>query len=684
MAEPADIDRFQSLFFNAPLPYQSLDQHGCLLDVNDAWLSTLGYTRDEVIGRSVSDFLTPASRVKFEKSFPRFKEAREIRGIRFVMVSKLGEHHEVAVDGYIAPFDSEDEFPGTHCIISDVTKLVTDLEDAQQRVRELDVRDRIAKAFLSCPGDEVYSEVLEVVLDVMESQYGVFGYIEENGDMRAPSLTRSVWEECEVEGKDTLFARDSWGDSMWARALREGRSLFENTLGQVPEGHLPIHRNLATPIVYDGEVIGLLHVANKETDYEESDTTRLEYIADYIAPVLNGRVASARAESALVESERRYRTIIDSTPIGFLLYRLNEAGELVLEGWNPYAQEVTGRLLDDMVDRSIEEIFPMLAPTEVPQAYKVVAETGQPFFLDRIDYDDGFTSGSYEVHAFQGDVGQVIVAFSDITERVRSADELIEHREHLEELVETRTAELKRANRAKGDFLAKMSHELRTPLNSIIGFTGILRQGMAGPLTEEQAKQLGMVDASSRHLLELINEILDLERIEAGRLELHLEEIDVADMVSDAVAMIEPMAEQRGLEISLQKMPGRAICRTDAQRVTQVLINLLSNAVKFTSEGLVEVTVVPGDSFVAVDVTDTGEGISAADIDRIFGEFIQLGDDLASRPAGTGLGLTVSRRIARLLGGDLVARSEKDRGSTFTFTIPCEGPENGLHSEESH
>jgi signal transduction histidine kinase len=272
----------------------------------------------------------------------------------------------------------------------------------------------------------------------------------------------------------------------------------------------------------------------------------------------------------------------------------------------------------------------------------------------------------------------------EISEHKRAEEKLAKYRQRLEKLVEARTAELaaktveiEKANihlqemdRLKSVFLASMSHELRTPLNSIIGFTGIMLQGMAGGLNDEQQKQLKIVKSSASHLLNLINDVLDISKIEAGRIELSLEEFKIDDMMQDVVQTFSHMVSEKGLEF-VTEVPEIGVLFSDERRVKQVLINLVSNAVKFTDRGTVKIAarVLDGGK-LELCVSDTGIGIKEEDMSKLFEPFQQVDVSLRKRHEGTGLGLYLTRKLAELLGGDISAKSQYGQGSEFTFTMP--------------
>ena len=227
------------------------------------------------------------------------------------------------------------------------------------------------------------------------------------------------------------------------------------------------------------------------------------------------------------------------------------------------------------------------------------------------------------------------------------------------------------ANRAKSNFLAVMSHELRTPLNAIGGYVQLIDMEVHGPITDAQREALGRIDRAQRHLLRLINDVLNLSRIEAGRVEYAIERVALAEVLNSILPMVEPQVAARGLTLQTE-VPGELTAKADREKVQQILLNLLSNAIKFTEPGgsiRVELRR-PSASTVSVRVADTGRGIPATMIDKVFEPFVQVDASKSRNTEGTGLGLAISRDLARGMGGDLTLESRVGVGSMFELILP--------------
>jgi PAS domain S-box-containing protein len=274
---------------------------------------------------------------------------------------------------------------------------------------------------------------------------------------------------------------------------------------------------------------------------------------------------------------------------------------------------------------------------------------------------------SYNATTFNDQAGKlqgVFAAARDVTERKR-----------FEQTLQEKNVELENASLAKDRFLASMSHELRTPLNAITGFTGTLLMKLPGPLTAEQEKQLRTIQTSSRHLLSLINDLLDLAKIESGKVELNMETINCRSVVEDVTATLRTLAEAKNLKFDVFVPDHDLVIRTDRRSLTQILINLTNNAIKFTDKGSVRIELHGrrdnGNSLAEITVVDTGIGIRPEDQSKLFQAFMQV-DSSSTRPyEGTGLGLHVSQKLASMIGGRVSFESEYGKGSRFTISVPA-------------
>ena len=331
---------------------------------------------------------------------------------------------------------------------------------------------------------------------------------------------------------------------------------------------------------------------------------------------------------------------------------------------NPAAERLFGRPADELVG---QEFGHPLSSTEATEIEIVRRGAGVVVAELRL------------VDAAWEDEPAMLVSLRDITDR-RHAEE----RERLLEGERRARAEAEAANEAKSEFLAVMSHELRTPLNAVLGYAELLDLGVVGSLTPEQRQQVGRITASGRHLLRLVNEVLDLAKVEAGRLSVERVPTSVAEVVEAAVVLSQPMAEARGLRLNAPAdIPRSMQLLGDHDRVLQILANLLSNAVKFTEpggevsievaeEGAADDRHLHGDGpWIVIRVRDSGIGVTADHLESIFAPFVQAEAGHTRRSDGTGLGLTISRRLARLMRGDVSVESTAGVGSVFALWLPA-------------
>ncbi len=267
----------------------------------------------------------------------------------------------------------------------------------------------------------------------------------------------------------------------------------------------------------------------------------------------------------------------------------------------------------------------------------------------------------------EDELGKLSRTFNHMIETVVEREAMV--RRNLDEIA-AKNAELAKASQLKSQFLASMSHELRTPMNSIIGYSEVLLDGLDGDLNAEQKEDVKAVLKAAEHLLKLINEVLDLSKIEAGHMKVDLAEVRLQDLVHDIRPTVAPLAEQKSLELSLEVLDPGAIVRADRDRLSQVVLNLLANAIKFTESGSITITVRQSSTHGIIDVRDTGIGIPMDQLDAVFREFHQVDGALTRKHGGTGLGLAISLKFIELMHGTIGVTSEPGKGSCFTVSLP--------------
>ena len=396
------------------------------------------------------------------------------------------------------------------------------------------------------------------------------------------------------------------------------------------------------------------------TDYVPKGAVSAERIERSLRTAMrvhHAETQAREAEAALRESETRFRVLHETSPDGFIIARSvrDAGGDLVDFEFvyvNPAAERMFGRAAGELQGKRYREERIVEQTEDRFRIYKAVVESGEPQQAEAHYTRDGADLWLRVTAVKLGD--GVAVGFSDITRRKRAEEER------------------EKAIAARSRFYANMSHELRTPINAVLGYNDLLLAGVYGPLSDSQLNGIARSQKAAQHLLELVNDVLDLSKLEAGKMELIVERVPVLALIEDLFTTIRPLAEDSGSELILREEDCPNSITTDPRRVRQILLNLLSNAIKFGEGKPVEVHCMgQGGGGIRVEVIDQGIGIPSEDLPRVFEEFVQLGDR-AQR--GTGLGLPISRRLAELLGGSLEADSAPDRGSTFRLSLPATLP----------
>lgn len=517
-------------------------------------------------------------------------------------------------------------------------------------------------------------------------------------------LSRERFRNLLENSFDAIIATDLKGRIIfWNRSAREIFSYSEaEILGKPLSGlispDLPAFRKIAfyrgflsgnlryftiTGMTGEGKIIP---IEVSISVIKDADDKIISYLA-----VVRDISEQLQAAEALRSSEEKFRSFVENIPGLVYMYDQYPDGHrepLIITSRN---RDFLGEELDRIISENYDNFFNYILPEDagkLQEAAGAALESGSVLDIEyrlKIPPDQiKWFRSIGRVQLLPGNVTRWQGVMVDIDQRKKAEAELEIYKKQLEILVDSRTRALQQktvslekaylrlqeADQLKSVFLASMSHELRTPLNSIIGFTGILLMGMVGELSEEQRKQLNIVKNSANHLLDLINDILDISKIEAGKVDLAPEEFNLAEMITEVVNSFVATARDKGLAVN-QQIPDDLQVFTDRRRLKQVVLNLVGNAVKFTEQGEVHVSASRSDpDNLRIVVTDTGPGIPPEDMYKLFEPFQQIESTMTKKHEGTGLGLHLSKKIAHMLQGDITVNSEPGKLTAFTVTIP--------------
>lgn len=711
-------ENYRTLYEDNPLMIFTLDSQGTVITVNRKGAEELGYNKEELVGKTVL------------KVF--LEEDREIvqDQIRKCLENPLGiaswELRKVRKDGTILwvretsrVLTGGDGEMSLLIVCEDITELIKAEDILKTRLYLSD--------FANSHSEE---ELLQATLDNAErltgSSIGFFHFLED--DQNTLQLftwsTNTLKKMCTLEERGRRYPLSQAG--VWVDCVYQKKPVIHNDYESLPNkrglppGHAPVLRELVVPVIHGDKISAIIGVGNKESDYDESDSNTISTLVHMIWDIIlrkKGDEEIKKVNRDLTVINKVISTSTSTLDKKEIMERLmDEALNLVnLEGGTICLVEPDKTLslaahrgasqatIEDLGAKQVRigdclcgncamDFKPLILNNREEVMEYATRETLRG---EKINFHAAFPMVS------RGKCHGVLCVFTrtdkkpeisalNILESITSQvamyienahlyEATLINAENLEKEVGKRTEELKIANiklqemdKLKSLFIASMSHELRTPLNSIIGFTGIMLQELPGKLNEEQKKQLNMVKNSSKHLLNLINDIIDLSKIEAGKIDIEPEEFDLSEIIKEVRDSFSITLKEKSLEMPLE-IPESLIIKSDEKRVKQVLVNLVGNGVKFTDRGEVSVAGLRKDDGVQVSIRDTGIGIRPEDMGLLFRQFSQVTTLDRPKQEGTGLGLYLSKKIITTLGGEIWVESDGEgRGSIFTFTLPLE------------
>ena len=636
-------ERFRLLFNQAPLGYQALDFDGNFMEVNQTWLDTLGYTREEVIGKWFGDFLSPAYQDGFLKRFPIFKAEGKIHS-EFEMVHKNGNKLFIAFEGKIG-YDNNGEFKQTHCILQDIT---------ENKQKEEELKNSEAK----------HSSMISNISDVI-GIIGLDGFMK----FKSPNVEKWFgWQPQDLVGTDGFS--NVHPDDL-ERLQQEFVTLLEK-------------ENLTTKVEFRYKC--------KDGSYKPVELNAINLTND---PIINGILLNyhditerKESEQLIKESQQEYKNLVEHSPN--IIYKFsNKRGGLF---WSERVKDILGFSPEEIKNNPFlwnNSIHPD-DRNAVQQAIEN-SENGIDYNIEyRIKTKSDKWIWLHDCFINATQIGDEIIIegqATDITalkqaeeELKNKMDELIITNKKLDyknKEVEKRSTELIKAkekaeesDRLKSAFLTNMSHEIRTPMNGILGFAELLKEPNLS--SDDMEDYIQTIQISGARMLNTINNIVDISKIESGLIQVDIKETNINEEMEFTYKFFKPEAEIKGLQFLLKNgLPSKeAIIKTDNGKVYGILANFIKNAIKFTFDGSIEFGYVKKGEYLEFFVKDTGIGIPQKRQQLIFERFRQGSESYNRGYEGSGLGLSISKSYVEMLGGRIWVESEEGLGSTFYFTIP--------------
>ncbi|MDO8725311.1 MAG: PAS domain S-box protein [Candidatus Methanoperedens sp.] len=662
-------EKFESIAATANDAIIMIDNNGKIEYWNDAARKIFGYSKQEMINKDLHLILAPGKyHNAYREGFAKLRMTGEGAAI-----GKTLEFDAKKKDGTIFPIElsvSALKLKGKWHSIG-ILRDITERKKAEEKIIKLneelvrkshEIQSVINSLLSLVIEDKTLEDILKGALERifsipwlnLESKGSIF-LVEDEPDvlvMKAQTgLSDINQEKC---------SRIPFGRCFCGRAAQSHEVQFADSVDDrhdiVYEGMQP-HGHYCIPIISAGRTLGVIGLYLKEGHRrEQHEETFLAVVADTLAGIIQRK----KSESSLKESEERHRNLVNFSPFGIAIHSegkiiyMNAAGANILGSTSP--DKFIGKKILDIVRPDYHVIA--RERIHMQEMGKVALPLEEVFVrVDGTFVDVEITAIPFAYNGKKAMYG----VFKDITERKRNEEMLIKN------------IRLEEADKVKSDFIASMSHELRTPLNSSIGFSELLKMGSVGELNEKQERYVDNILASNQFLLTLINDILDLSKIEAGKIELVIEKMSVPVTIKETLSLIKEKASKNNVLLKTEFDPELEFIIADKQRFKQVLFNLLSNAVKFTpKDGTVTIRTKKEGNMAHISVSDTGIGIREENIGKLFQKFEQLEPGISKQFGGTGLGLAITKQLVELHGGAITAESKFGEGSTFTFTLPIE------------
>ncbi len=645
------------------------DSQGLITFMNPVALSLTGWRRDDALGRELQEVFkvreaAPAAPLDNIVSNVMHNGTTQCFPGTTYLVSRDGR--ETPIEAKATPFVGvQGGNTGLALVFTDITGRMRTEEALRRSERILFLKNQVANIFLTVPDDEMYSEVLGIVMEALESPYGIFGFIDEREALVVPSLTRGTWDECRVHCKSFVFPRDNWA-GLWGRALNEQQTFFSNDPLAVPHGHVAIRNFLAAPILYRNETIGLLAVANKESGYDKNDVELLESMAARIAPILDARLQRDRqekerrqAEDALANEKERLAVTLRSIGDGVITADVH--GRVVM--LNKAAEEMTGWSQEDAAGRPFSEVFRIInektrqtiqSPVERSLASGGIVELENHTILITRNGEERLVADSAApIRDPESRIVGVVLVFRDVTEKRRMEKE-IQKAQQLESI---------------GILAGGIAHDFNNLLTAVLGNISLAKMYVEDG--DRVFQKLAEAEKASLRARDLTQQLLTFSRGGAPVKKM----APIADIVRES-ATFTLSGSKTTCRFQIEE--GLWPIEVDEGQFSQVINNLVMNADQsMPAGGLIDVTCrnvyvgaecllpLKDGRYILVSIRDYGTGIPEESMDKIFEPYF------TTKKNGKGLGLATVYSIVRNHDGHIEVTSQLGEGTTFSVYLPC-------------
>lgn len=678
-------NRLQSILDTAYDAFIAMDSHGLVTDWNKQAEVTFGWSKQEAIGKTLDQTIIPAQyKEAHSAGLKRFIQTGEnhIIGKRLELPALKKDGKEVLIELTVSAVQQGKEY-----VFGAFLKDISSRKELEQyREVQLDVTRILAESIST---QEVFARSIHTLCEGLNWKWGAFWRYDPKDEklFLAHQYLANSKELSDFENKSRSL-RYAKGEGLPGRAWEKMKPFWTNDFSINPAyprssiaKQLGLHKGIAFPVIAGEQFLGVLEFLND--NFYESDSKLADMMMDTVAR-LGFFILKKEAEEQLRQSEERFSILVEGIK-DYAIISLDKDGYVT--SWNRGAQQIVGYQTNEIIGHHFSKLYPAHAiENHFPEKELEIAQTTGRFEDEgwRIKKDGTKFWANVIINPIYDRIGQ-LVGFSkvtrDMTERKIAEQKLSQLNEELEARVLERTKALQQAlaaaeeaSHAKSSFLANMSHEIRTPLGVVLGYSELLMDSKINPSDKENF--MTTIKRNGEILSNVINDILDLSKVEIGKLEIEKMETPLSDILIDITSLLELKAKEKSIQLSVSfkdSIPKKI--KTDPLRLRQILINIIGNAIKFTEHGSVEVKLMmikteSASPKLAFVIKDTGQGISADQEKKLFQPFSQADISTRRRFGGTGLGLILSRHLAELLGGNVVlTESSLGKGSTFTITI---------------